>query len=125
MNSGTVITEPGSDAYGPSVFQAVIGNPSPISASQTQLVDSSPVSWLDTLKDTATQAVKAAIGPGPAATDAVAKGVEGLGQGAKSAGAGISAAATSASSGIKIGAIILVILIGIILIAQVRGALKA
>lgn len=124
MNSGTVITTTGTIDYGPSTFQARIGNPSPNSASPIQYVENSPTTFWDTIAIATKQAVKAAIGPGPATAAAVAKGAIALGEGAKEAAAGIGKAATSATSGIKIGAIVLTVLLGIVLIAQVRGALR-
>jgi len=121
----TVITQTGGYDYGPSTFLAKVGSPSPTNPNLVQYSQSSGLGWLEALKNATKAAVKAAIGPGAATTQAIQKSAQGLAEGAKAAGVGIGKAATSAAGGVKIGAAILVVLIGIVLIAQVRGALKA
>ena len=125
MEPGSIITSAGTIDQGPSAFLARIGSPSPTDPSAVQYVNSSGTQWFSTLREAAKSAVKTIIGPGAVASAAVSKSAEGIAAGAKAAGAGIQKAATSTASGLKIGAIIVVVLIGIVLIAQVRGALKA
>lgn len=109
MDSGTVIVgAPDQFSTGPTQYLAIVGNPSPASPDDKQLVTPTNGGWFDFLKESIKAPVQAVIGTG-SATEAVGKASLAIGEGAQKAGAGIQAAATSASSGIKWGIAILIV----------------
>jgi hypothetical protein len=114
----SIITNAGG-ITGPSITPGIIGNPSPSQSGVLQAIESRFGNFSDTLWLATKRVLNTATGGVPQAT---AKAVEGIGKGAQLAGQGLAKAADSAGSGIRIGFILLVVVGGIILLAQLRRA---
>jgi hypothetical protein len=104
---------------GPSVTPAIIGNPSPAQNGVLQAVESRFSNFSDTVWAATKNIFQVTAGGVPMAT---AKAAQGIGAGVQAAGQGIAKAADAAGSGIRIGFILLILVGGIILFAQIRRA---
>ena len=126
MDSGTIVTDIGLSTYGPATYQAKIGNPSPATTGQTQLVDSTKTSWIQSFEDAATASVKAAIGLSPSNTAAKATvgATQAIGSGVAAAGQGILKVATSAATGVEYAVFAVVLLVILFIAAPYVGLLR-
>ena len=105
---------------GPSEYYGIVGNPSPAAPSNLQVVEPQQASFGATLWN-ATKAVFGTFSFG-ATNIAVAKATTGIAAGVQNVGQAVNKAATSASRGITIGFILLILVGGIILLGNLRRA---
>lgn len=107
-------------------FYAHIGSPSPDDPDRDQRVTNRPANtFLDTVRYATKSTLNMIIGFGNTQAALTAQGVSALGKGVQAAGEGVKTAASSATSGVKIGVAIIVVVLGIILLGYTRSALKA